>query len=774
MTNDYSSKDIKVLEGLEGVRKRPSMYIGSTGVEGLHHLIYEVVDNSIDEALAGYCSEIRVSILPGNSVQISDNGRGIPSDIHEKSGISALEVVMTKLHAGGKFDHKSYKVSGGLHGVGVSVVNALAEWLKIEVKRDGFRYKQSYVKGHPQGPVTKAPLPEGRTAETGTSVLFMPDAGIFETTEYSYDIINGRMRELAFLNKGLKISVEDQREMPKVEDKHFSKGGIVSFVEHLVGVKTPIHERIIYVEKEQDDIEIEVAMQYTEGYSSSMYTFVNNINTREGGTHLIGYKSALTRAVNEYAKNYNLLKDAKQSLSGDDAREGLTLVMSVRIPEPQFEGQTKTKLGNTEVKGLVASMVFDALRTYFEENPTEAKRIISKTVLAMKAREAARRARDITRKKSSFGGSGLPGKLADCSSKDPEISELFIVEGNSAGGSAKQGRNRETQAILPLRGKILNIEKTHLDKILVNEQIRNIITALGCGIAEQFDISKLRYHKVIIMTDADVDGSHIRTLILTFLFRYMQELIDEGYIYIGQPPLFRVKKGSKLKYMKNEREMNRFLLSHAVENIKFEVINESSDFRREYQQKEISGIIAAVDAIIEDEHSLAMYHISLQEYLDKLKLGRTMDQIWKELNLKFGLSTDGDEDDLPPVFSILEGKMNQLKKDFEIDVLSKDNAFVITDNAAISDYGSIFDIPNAIREFGKKGYEVQRYKGLGEMNADQLWETTMNPATGTLLRVTIEDIAESDRTFTILMGDNVEDRRNFIEKAALRAKNIDI
>ncbi len=772
----YGSESIKVLEGLDGVRKRPSMYIGSTSVEGLHHLVYEVVDNSIDEALAGFCSEITVKILAGNSVEVIDNGRGIPTEKHKDYNMSALEIVMTKLHAGGKFDHQSYKVSGGLHGVGVSVVNALSEWLEVEVKRSGSRFKQSYIKGKRETDVTKTALPAEKAAETGTKIIFKPDLDIFETGEYSFNTINARMKELAFLNKGLRIIVEDQRSEPKIREEHFYEGGIVSFVKHLNTNKSTIHDSIIYVSKKQDSVDIEVAMQYVDAYSSTQYTFVNNINTREGGTHLEGFKTSLTKALNQYAKSYGFIKEKDTiSISGEDAREGLTMVMSLKIPDPQFEGQTKTKLGNSEIRGIAASLVYEALKEYFEEHPQDAKKIIQKTLLALKAREAARKARDLTRKKSMLEGASLPGKLADCSSKDPLISELYIVEGDSAGGSAKQGRNRDYQAILPLRGKILNIEKSRMDKILSNEMIRALITAVGCGIGEEFDIQKLRYHKIIIMTDADVDGSHIRTLLLTFFFRHMQNLIDEGFIYIAQPPLFRVKKGQKLDYLKNEKEMNRFLLQNAMTHVEFEILEEGDKGKRKFRSEEIKKIISVIDTLNDDETSLLPFSMKMKDFIDRLKAKRDIAAVWEDLYIRYFQNDDIHlRDEPPPIFKIIAEKFAGLKKDFGIDFLSGQQTYIVTEKDEIVDFKNPCEIPAAIRSFGKKGFEIQRYKGLGEMNAEQLWETTMNPETRTLLKVAIQDYEGADVSFAILMGDNVEERRKFIETAASKVKNLDI
>ena len=628
----YDASHIQVLEGLEAVRKRPSMYIGSTDSRGLHHLVYEVVDNSIDEALAGFCTSIEVTLNPDGSVTVLDNGRGIPIDPHPIYKKSALEVVMTVLHAGGKFDKNTYKVSGGLHGVGVSVVNGLSEWLEVEVWRNNKSYVQRYARGAPEGPVSEA----GTSETTGTKTTFKPDTKIFETTEYQYHILLNRLRELAFLNRGINISLEDLRSPEGQMNSLNYEGGIVEFVEYLNKKKQPLHEKPIYFERQRDDMVVEIAMQYTNSYAENVYSFANNINTHEGGTHIIGFKSALTRIANDYIKTNKLAKD-EAKLSGDDIREGLTAIISVKLMEPQFEGQTKTKLGNSEVKGIVDSMVSDGLSEYFEENPKVATIILEKALIAQKAREAAKKARELTRRKNALDISTLPGKLADCSNKNPEACEIYIVEGDSAGGSAKQGRDRSFQAILPLRGKILNVEKSRLSKILKNNEIVALITALGTGVSEDFELDNARYHKIIIMTDADVDGAHIRTLLLTFFFRYMRPMIDAGYVYIAQPPLYKVKKGKAEHYMFTDRELNAKLA-----------------------------------------------------------------------------------------------------------------------------------------EIGEKGAAVQRYKGLGEMNPGQLWETTMDPDTRILLQVTLEDAIHADEIFRILMGDDVEPRRNFIETHAKEVVDLDI
>ncbi len=627
----YDVEAIQVLEGLEAVRKNPAMYIGSTDERGLHHLVYEIVDNSIDEALAGYCDHIKVIINKDGSVTVEDNGRGIPVSIHEKYGKSGVELVMTTLHAGGKFDKKVYKVSGGLHGVGVSVVNALSRWLEVRVRREGKEFYQRYERGKAVTPLKVV----GKSETTGTTITFLPDDEIFETTEFDYDTISARLKELAFLNAGIKIELIDHRS-GKMDVFKFD-GGLVEFVKHINRNKKPLHDNPIYIKSKRDDVEVEIALQYTDGFAENIFTFVNNINTHEGGTHLSGFKGALTRVINDYGKRNKLFEKEDFSLSGEDVREGLTAVISCKVPNPQFEGQTKTKLGNSEVKGIVEKITYEKLSEFFEEHPDIAKKIIEKAILANRAREAARRAREITRRKSLLESSSLPGKLADCISKDPSKSELFIVEGDSAGGSAKQARDKNFQAILPLRGKILNVEKARMDKMLKNEEILALISAIGTGIGDDFDISNARYHRIILMTDADVDGAHIRILLLTFFFRYMRELIEEGYLYIAQPPLYKLSKGKKVEYAYSEKEKE-----------------------------------------------------------EKLKL------------------------------------------------------------------------------LGEKGVVIQRYKGLGEMNPEQLWETTMDPKRRKIVKVTIEDAIKADELFTILMGEKVEPRREFIKEHAREVMNLDI
>lgn len=786
--SDYSAEHIKVLEGLEAVRKRPAMYVGSTGSDGLHHLVYEVVDNSIDEALAGFCTEVHALIHSENSVTVIDNGRGIPTEMH-KEGKPAAEIVMTKLHAGGKFDNSAYKVSGGLHGVGVSVVNALSEWLNLEIWRGGKVYVQSYERGAPTGPLEMT----GHTDRRGTKVTFQPDSKIFETTEFNFDVLSQRLRELAFLNKGLLITIEDER-TEKKHEFHYT-GGIVSFVEHLNKNKTALHDKVIYFEGVREGIDLQIAMQYNDGYQEQIFAFANNINTHEGGTHMIGFKSALTRTLNNYAIANNLFKELKENLSGDDVREGLVAVINVKLPNPQFEGQTKTKLGNSEVKGIVEMLVNDGLGGYLEENPAVAKKIVGKAIEAARARDAARRARELVRRKGALDGMSLPGKLADCQERSPELSEIFIVEGDSAGGSAKQGRDRRTQAILPIKGKILNVEKARYDKMLTHQEIAAMITALGTGIGQDdFDAAKLRYHKVIIMTDADVDGSHIRTLLLTFFYRQMNELINRGHIYIAQPPLFKVKKGRSEQYIKDERQMSRFLLKKATENVSVALDG------RELRGRDLTGflekliefntVFARVDRHFRDHRVLdallAMGADSRVFLGDKAKIQALAKQIES-----FGYKAEISIDEEHSVQKLLYRQGSQSPRLIGYQQLSSPEyqrllaihksiaeldrpPFIVRSESASTELRDRQTLIGHIMELGKKDLQIQRYKGLGEMNPEQLWETTMDPEKRTLLQVQINDAVLTDDIFTILMGDAVEPRRKFIEDNALDVKNLDI
>jgi DNA gyrase subunit B len=828
--DDYSADKIKVLEGLEAVRTRPAMYIGSTGAPGLHHLVYEIVDNSIDEALAGYCDQINVTIHIDSSITVVDNGRGIPVDRHA-SGKSAAEVVLTVLHAGGKFDNDSYKVSGGLHGVGVSVVNALSERLDLEIWRNEQVYQQSYERGNPTGELEMT----GTTQRRGTKVTFKPDAQIFETTDYSFDTLAQRLRELAFLNGGILITIDDERDGKSHKFQY--EGGIVSFVQHLNKNKTLVNEKPIFMKGDKDGIDAEIALQWNDGYSELVFTFANNINTHEGGTHLSGFRSALTRTINAYAVKNNLAKDLKDaSISGDDIREGLTGVVSVKIPRPQFEGQTKTKLGNTEVKGIVETIINDKLGQFLEENPVVAKRIIGKAVDAARAREAARKARDLVRRKGALDGSSLPGKLADCQERDPSQSEIYIVEGESAGGSAKQGRDRRFQAILPIKGKILNVEKARFDKMLSSDEIKTMIAALGCGIgSEDFDVEKLRYHRVIIMTDADVDGSHIRTLLLTFFYRQMYQLIDRGHIYIAQPPLFRAKRGRSETYIKNEQELDGFLVRRAVESrvVKLadgsEIFGEvlerqlqrSIAYRKLLQQvtrrghppaivsallegdardksffehREPLDVIAArmttptrtVSVTRDDEHNVFALVIDDRSlgYPRQYEIGvdfitsgeyRTLVAAYREIeDIKFPVvvTTGGShrDDEVPEEVA---GAEEQETAEEAAQVVGTQLAARPRKDPDVT-LQSLDDFVEFFITAGKKGIAINRYKGLGEMNPDTLWTTTMDPENRTLLQVRAEDHAEADQMFTTLMGDQVEPRRKFIEDNALDVRNLDV
>ena len=809
----YGAEQIRVLEGLEAVRKRPAMYIGSTGPEGLHHLVYEVVDNSVDEHMAGFGETIEVSLEIDGSITVTDNGRGIPTGLHPTQNKSAAEVALTVLHAGGKFEQGAYTVSGGLHGVGISVVNALSEWLELEIWQNGQVFEQTYHRGTP----TASLQVTGVTKKRGTKITFKPDGTIFETVECSFDVLAQRLRELAFLNKGLSISLTDTRRQK--EQVFCYKGGIVSFVEHLNEAKTPLHKPI-FISVEKPDVILEVALQYNDGYAENLFSFANNINTREGGTHLIGFKAALTRTINSYASANDLLKKDMDSLTGDDVREGLTSVVSVKVRAPQFEGQTKAKLGNSEVKGIVEVAVNEGLGTYFEENPSVAKRIIGKAADAARAREAARKAKDLIRRKSALDGGSLPGKLADCSEKDPALSELFIVEGDSAGGSAKQGRDRKFQAILPLKGKILNVEKARFDKMLSSEEIRTLIMALGTGIGrkrddaekgkddkEAFDLSRARYHKIILMTDADVDGSHIRTLLLTFLFRQMHELIDRGYVYIAQPPLFKVKKGKSEQYLKDEQALNDYLAELAGQAVEVyvdshhafisgqtlnPVLKKMIEFEgmlgRLSRKKQSSGLLRA----FVDEPALGRELLkdrpAVLELIERVKERLTM--AYPQATVHVDLVEDEEHQSnkivcrMPTngVVSSLEVNHDLVgSADFrELQKLAPNAIglgrprYRMKVNDTETTFASTDELVREILEVGKKGLNLQRYKGLGEMNPPQLWETTMNPETRSLLQVKLEDMTGVDEIFTILMGDEVEPRRNFIQQHALEVRRLDV
>jgi DNA gyrase subunit B len=794
LNNVYDAGSIQVLEGLEAVRKRPSMYIGSTSVQGLHHLVYEVVDNSIDEALAGYCDEINIIIHEDGSVTVEDNGRGIPVEWHDKQNKSAAEVVMTVLHAGGKFNDQgdgAYKVSGGLHGVGVSVVNALSSRLELEIRREHKVHRQTYQRGVATGPL----VVDGETIKRGTKITFWPDAEIFETDNFLFDTLSQRLRELAFLNAGVKISIIDDRSEKR--NDFIYEGGIRSFVEYLNRAKSVLHSEPIYFKGIKEGAEIEIAIQYNDGYDEKVFSFANNINTHEGGTHLSGFRSSLTRTMNSYAVANNLLKNVKVSISGDDLREGIAVVISVKLSDPQFEGQTKTKLGNSEVKRHVETLMNEKLSTYLEENPQVAKKILEKGIDAAKAREAARKARDLTRRKGALEGLSLPGKLADCQEKDPALSEIYLVEGDSAGGSAKQGRERRYQAILPLKGKILNVEKSRFDKLLTSNEIRTLITAMGTGIGkEEFNIASLRYHRVIIMTDADVDGSHIRTLLLTFFFRQMPEIVERGHLYIAQPPLFKVKRGKKELYLKDEFTLQEYLLDTGTEGISLQM---------EQGKKTLRGkqIIPTLRHIIEyNEHFEKLVNRGVPReilrifvkgkirngFADKSDLAPLAEQLRQhEPKAKYEVFQDPDRIlvTLGNLHARIDRQMVETLSSHEYklllqayrqveDLCSKEPITIVAedkDDIIIEDRQELLDY---ILMRAKKGQYIQRYKGLGEMNPEQLWETTMNPEKRILLQVTIEDAVKADEIFTVLMGDQVEPRREFIENNALNVANLDV
>ncbi len=806
VNTEYTADKIKILEGLEAVRKRPGMYIGDTGVRGFHHCVYEIVDNAVDEALAGYCTEIKVIIHVDNSLTVVDDGRGIPVDLVPGEGVSAAEIVYTKLHAGGKFneDGGAYKVSGGLHGVGASVVNALSKWVRLEIKKHGKLHRLEFAHG-----VAKEPLKvigECPTNETGTTVTYKSDNEIFEVTEYNYDTLANRFREMAFLNKGLKISLTDER-TDKSDTFHY-EGGLAEFVQYLNRAKTPIHKEPIYFFQSRENYEVEVAMQWTDGYSEVMTSYANNINTPEGGVHVSGFKTALTRVLNNYAKDNNLLKNVKIALTGDDMREGLTAIISVKLTNPQFEGQTKSKLGNSEVEGIVNSLVGDRFKIYLEENPNVGKTVIKKSTDAAAAREAARRARELTRRKTALDFSGLPGKMADCQEKNPEMCEIYIVEGDSAGGSAKQGRDRRTQAVLPLKGKILNVEKARYDKMLSSEEIKILVQAMGTGIGkDSFDISRLRYYKIIIMTDADVDGAHIRTLLLTLFYRQFPEILERGHLYIAQPPLFKYKKGKNEKYLKDQAALEAHLVSSALSDCEIKIDGEKQEteqvktyvnkfraydenlehYDRHYDSKFLRTLVedGEFDAsILKDKSKLETYIVKLNGLLkatdlttDFKKYEIVVEEDVKHLGyqlkvkvitslktktLRIGLAF-ADSAEYADLKNQYDGLKRYLASEFEFKSGDKTSKF-----------NGVKDFADHILNDAKQGAYIQRYKGLGEMNPEQLWETTMNPDNRTLLQVKIEDTIEADQVFSVLMGDQVEPRREFVETNALNVRNLDI
>lgn len=801
---EYDAGSIQVLEGLEAVRKRPGMYIGDTTSRGFHHLVYEVVDNSVDESLAGYCKRINVTIHVDDSITIEDDGRGIPVDSHSGEK-SALEVVMTVLHAGGKFNSDTYKVSGGLHGVGASVVNALSSKCSVEVKRSGFLWKQNYEKGVPLSKLEKM----GETDKTGTKTTFKPDREIFKDEEikFEFSVLAKRFREMAFLNAGLHIHLADER-TGKKEDFQFSNG-LVEFISYMNETKKPIHPEVVFFKGEKDDVEVEVAMQWNDSYSESIYTYCNNINTHEGGTHLVGFRSALTRTTNAYASDKNLLKDLKNNLEGDDIREGLAAVISVKVLEPQFEGQTKTKLGNNEVKGVVETLVNEKLADWFDRNPGPAKKIIGKCVESSRARLAARKARDLARRKTALDSGSLPGKMADCQERDPAKCELYLVEGDSAGGSAKQARDRKTQAVLPLRGKILNVEKARFDKMLSNEEIKMMISALGTGIGkDNINIEKIRYHKIIIMTDADVDGSHIRTLLLTFFYRQFPQIIEKGYVYIAQPPLYRAKKGKSETYLKDEKALTRYLLGESMNKL---VIENMADGTSEDQLKKFIMDIQKFDDLVKGlankfdrdflmfllNHKLGLKEVMKSEEsiksltegfkawvkehplcgisnvdFDINKNEEHMNYEFKVFTTKFGYKIDSVFDNQEAESSELE-ELVKLWSSFE-SVVKLPIKLITDEKTPSQEFWDYVEFYEHIMEVAKKGLYVQRYKGLGEMNPDQLWETTLNPEHRNLLRVTIDDAISADDTFSILMGEQVEPRRKFIHDNALLAGELDV
>ncbi len=816
---DYSAKDIRVLEGLEAVRKRPAMYIGSTGPSGLHHLVFEVVDNCVDEAMAGFGDRVEIIINEDGSVTVKDNGRGIPVDRHPTEKISAAEVVLTKLHAGGKFENSAYKVSGGLHGVGVSCVNALSEWLVADIRRDGNLHTITFDRGKPRARIKK----ERKVKSTGTTITFKPDADIFETLEFNFETLVHRLQELAFLNRGLKIIIEDMRSNKKEEFLY--RGGVVSFVEHLNRTKEAVHKKPVYIKTERGLVVVEVAFQYNDGYNETLYAYANNINTTEGGTHLAGFRTALTRTINRYAITNNLLKNTSPP-TGDDIREGLTAILSVKLPEPQFEGQTKSKLGNSEMKGIVEQVVNDGLGTFFEENPKIARRIVNKAIQAAQAREAARKARDLTRRKGALDSGSLPGKLADCSERDPALCELFLVEGESAGGSAKQGRDRAYQAILPLKGKILNVEKARLDKMLGHEEIRTMVMAIGTGIKDDFDPDKLRYHKIVIMTDADVDGSHIRTLLLTFFFRHMRKLIEEGNLYIAQPPLYKVKRGKIETYIKDDGAFENFIVAAATEGAevttsqngkskkgaKKSAKSKSGDSIKGKKLRDLLLLLGGAEAANNhyarrgvDPRIIRL--LADEPDLDAKKVFAAKGTKGLEAMIKRHLKEEHPGDGEPVIEIRKDDETGETRavivhtKKADRDLATRIDAFLLNSqefkklraaSAQVADIGEppfiiksngeelsvnhSEDLLHQFRVLGQKGLTIQRYKGLGEMNPDQLWETTMDPDKRTLRKVNLdlENLVQIEDVFSTLMGDAVEPRRAHIEKHALEVQNLDI
>jgi DNA gyrase subunit B len=799
----YDSSSITILEGREAVRKRPAMYIGSTGEIGLHHIVYEVVDNSIDEALAGFCDTVEVAIHLDNSVTVIDNGRGIPVDEIKKERRSAAEVVMTKLHAGGKFDSNAYKVSGGLHGVGVSCVNFLSEHLHLEIWREGKTYEQEYKRGIPVAPLKQT----GKTRKRGTKITFRPDSQIFTETAFSFDKLSERLREKAFLNKGIRITIKDEREEPERSHEFYYKGGIAEFVKHLNKNKSTLHDKPIYFERESDSLSIEVAIQYNDGYDEKVYSFANNINTVDGGTHLSGFRSSFTRTVNAYAQSSGLAKNFKSSLTGDDVREGLVAVISVKLPQPQFEGQTKGKL-NSDVKGAVESFLNDRLTEFFEQNPPVARKIVGKALDAARAREAARKAREIVRK-GALGGGMLPGKLADCQERDPALSEIYIVEGDSAGGSAKQGRDRKNQAILPLKGKILNVEKARFDKMLGHSEIKSLITALGTGIGkDDFDINKLRYHKIILMTDADVDGSHIRTLLLTFFYRQMPELVERGHVHIAQPPLFKVKRGKKEEYIKDEGSMFRYLMRQATSDISVKSAGTGQPIEGRELEKALERTVDFKNYCERAARRLAgdatLLHVLLQALGGRKgvmrKEGQTLRKVFEDGDLMAKVQTamekahyttelnTDEEHGLWEIETVAASGSDividwnlasyvEFQKAVELFMTLEDTLagpFISGENGGSEEVPTREALLEKLLAAAKKDLSIQRYKGLGEMNPEQLWETTMNPEKRTLLEVRIDDAIETDSIFTVLMGDAVEPRRKFIEDNALDVRNLDV